>query len=175
MIYRRYCRMNKRFKLVVLVLVIVLLISSMSVLLTSCNTPKYYASLEQAYAEGKISRQDLMSIVYYKHNGNYDFGEDFVPTPINPKELDEETQEKIINMFLNEEGLIGDTGVNHWTWRDRVGKFAYLGTYNGIIVCMIPVTWFLDGGFFETIYIDEFEFTTRRTVYEYNYIAIELW
>ncbi len=159
--------MNRRFKLMVLVLVIVLLISSMSVLLTSCNTPKYYASLEQAYAEGKISRQDLMSSAYYWPFSN--IGEDFVPTPINPKELDEKTQEKIINMFLNEKGLVGNDPAGI-PYKNYIDDFLYLGTYDNIIICAIVIDTIAQD--WDSIEIDGVEFRGPGGL---RLIAIELW
>ncbi len=128
--------MKNRLKILILAFVIILLITSMSVLLTSCNTPKYYATLEQAYADGKISRQDLLSIVYYWTSGTRDFGEDFVPTPKNPEELDSKTKEKIADAFLKEKGLIGyaEIGVKY---KDLIHRIVYLGTYNELIVCVV--------------------------------------
>ncbi len=159
--------MNRRIKMLTLALVIVLLISSMSVLLTSCNTPKYYASLEQAYAEGKISRQDLMSSAYYWPFSN--IGEDFVPTPKNPKELDEKTQEKIIDMFSNEEGLVGNdpAGV---PYKNYIDKFFYLGTYDNIIICAIVIDTLAQD--YDRIEIDGIAFRGPGGL---RLIAIELW
>ncbi len=150
-------------KLGMLALVIILLITSMSVLLTSCNTPKYYATLEQAYAEGKISRQDLMSIAYYHSKNHNEFDENFVPTPMNPKEIDEKTRDKIIKIFEERENkTIASFSLK------RV--FEYLGTYNNLIVCAIRY-FYVAQEMWET----EIDGITLFSQGGTMFIAIELW
>ncbi len=126
--------MNKRFKLTVLVLVIVLLISSMSVLLTSCNEgeqePKCYY-LSEAYELGLISYDELKSILYHYGARDNDFGEGFEPIPLNPSELSEELEEQIIKDY---EAFIArpqdQEKMEGWILK-------YLGTYkNGIVLLM---------------------------------------
>ncbi len=126
--------MNKRFKLTVWVLVIVLLISSMSVLLTSCNEseqePKCYY-LSEAYELGLISYDELKSILYHYGARDNDFGEGFEPIPLNPSELSEELEEQIVKDY---EAFIArpqdQRKMEGWI-------LQYLGTYkNGIVLLM---------------------------------------
>ncbi len=159
--------MNRRIKMLTLALVIVLLISSMSVLLTSCNTPKYYASLEQAYADGKISRQDLMSIAYYFSRSHNEFEEDFVPTPKNPEDLDDKTKEKLVKIFVDKGGVHGEDLSN---WEGRLDFVHYLGTYNNIIVCVIEYPAAFDDT--RTIHIDDIILKSKC---DWEIMAIELW
>ncbi len=135
--------MSRRLKLVVLVLVIVLLISSMSILLTSCNEGEQeskdygtFYTLQEAYDLGYIDMQDLKSIAFYV-SGSYDgtsesLGEDFVPTPMNPEELSDkqwaELEEAYVEKLKTEFPDIPQSqlGLNN--------RFRYLGTYNNHIV-----------------------------------------
>ncbi len=137
--------MSRRLKVVVLVLVIVLLISSMSVLLTSCNEgeqepkdllplPGEFYALQEAYNNGIIDKNALLNIAYYNNlafvdKGNFNwedlgFPTDFEPTPLTP--LDEETIEYIVqtarHMQINAGNEPSDYEIE-----------SFYGAYNGAI------------------------------------------
>ena len=65
--------------------------------------------LNEVYENGGITRQDLLSILYYIYDLKIDenkdkYPEDFVPTPKNPSELDKKTQDAIARLYKQQNG-----------------------------------------------------------------------
>ena len=89
-------------------------------------------TLQEAYEKGYIDKQDLLSIAYYNQgtNGNEELmGEGFIPDPMDPETLDEETEEEISN------------AIKEKTKYESILSIRYLGTYNGYIA-----VFYIDGG-----------------------------
>ena len=105
-----------------------------------------FYTLSEIYESGEISRQELLSVIYY-HNGgipafNEDqYPEDFVPTPKDPEELDESIVQGIVNTYtdlLLKENAKFYAGVE--------AEIKYYGTYGDYIcVCIFIET--PEGGF----------------------------
>ncbi len=140
--------MSRRLKLVVLALVIVLLISSMSILLTSCNEgeqePKDYGTfytLQEAYDLGYIDMQDLKSIAYF-HNLEVAPSQD-------DNDYDLIENKNIISLDNNTIVKIKNTWDIQWKksvpkLNNHISKFEiehYYGVYNNVvaIVTSIPI------------------------------------
>ena len=89
-------------------------------------------TLQEAYEKGYIDKQDLLSIAYHDRgtNGNEELmGEGFIPDPMDPETLDEETEEEISN------------AIKEKTKYENILSIRYLGTYNGYIA-----VFYIDGG-----------------------------
>lgn len=89
--------------------------------------------LEEAYAEGLISKDDLRSIAYY-YNGE-DAESDFVPPPKTPETLNENTISKIKQAYYDK---VSD---GHSTATvDDVNIGGYYGAYNGCVIVIISAS-----------------------------------
>ncbi|MBP5308348.1 MAG: hypothetical protein J6Z34_04340 [Clostridia bacterium] len=120
------------------------------------NYEKKFYTLDEVYENGEITRQNLLSIIYYINGGIIEenkeqYPEDFVPTPKDPEELDENTERAIENAYNNQlkkenKKLYADVIIE---------EVRYYGTYNDYI-CVgirieIPGVSFGDVVFQETI------------------------
>ena len=57
-------------------------------------------SLSEAYENGYLTEEDLLSVAYYNQRTRYNeelMGEDYSPKPKNPETLNEKNEEKIVN------------------------------------------------------------------------------
>ncbi len=156
--------MSRRFKLMALVLVIVLLISSMSVLLTACNNKNEWMLLQDAYERGLIDMQELKSIICYYSPSTEGLGEGFEPLPLNPATLSEERIEEIrlkLESFLIEQNKENYAGC-------MVEK--YLGTYkNGMAFYTFIGGNYIPEG--KTIEIGGLEVYFRSTGFIYFWVS----
>ena len=123
-----------------------IMISSCVFTLTSCGEKNgdteikgEFYSLKDVYENGEITRQDLLSIVYYANGGIIEsnknqYPEDFVSTPKNPEELDANTERIIKNTYkylLKKE--------NEKYYSDVIIEARYYGTYNDYICVGIKI------------------------------------
>ena len=105
-----------------------------------------FYTLEWAYNNKLLTKKELRSIAYYHHDG-YKMGYSgcsgkeidtkdyfFKPIPKNPKTLDEETESKVKQAYL-------DYHLHHGNWHsdyaDTIHICEYLGTYNGYAAVMM--------------------------------------
>ena len=118
------------------------------------NKGDFYV-ISEVYESNEITRQDLLSIVYYIYGRVIDdnkdeYPEDFVPTPKDPKKLDDNIKHVIENTYkykLKKE--------NEKLYSDAKIEAKYYGTYNDYI-CVgikteIPGVDYGDEVFQETI------------------------
>ena len=114
-----------------------------------CNTPtgKFY-TLQEAYDNGFLTQEDLMSIAYY-HNGTIFNGstgrygneeimpEDYVPKSKMPEELSMETRNAICKTYFDK--YYGPNNLDNVRLNDiGIGK-DYYGTYNKCVVVKVWV------------------------------------
>ena len=113
-----------------------------AVLVAGCTPEQQYAasvgnfySLEEAYENGWLTQEDILSIAYYYNqgtDGNEELmGENYVPNPIVPETLDEERVYQIKRTYLNEVIAMPEGSFEHVFIR------AYYGTYHENIVIHI--------------------------------------
>ena len=98
------------------------------------NYEKKFYTLDEVYENGEITRQNLLSIIYYINGGIIEenkeqYPEDFVPTPKDPEKLDEQTQNMIAKVYKNEWGYKNE-------WQHNV---FYYGTYDDYIAVVVEV------------------------------------
>lgn len=98
--------------------------------LEETNVQSTFYSLEEAYENGLISKDDLRSIAY--HYNSADAETDFVPIPKSPESLSEETVNKIKRAYYDKVG-----GENLGATVDDVYIGGYYGTYAGCVVVML--------------------------------------
>ena len=81
-----------------------------TVLVAGCTPEQQYAvgsfySLEEAYENGWLTRDDILSIAYYYNQGTEGneelMGESYAPEPMVPETLDEERVNQIKRTYLN--------------------------------------------------------------------------
>ena len=88
-----------------------------------------FYSLKEVYESNEITRQDLLSIVYYIYGMISDeYPEDFVPTPKDPEELDDNIKRVIENAYKNELKKQDEK-----QYSDAIVEAKYYGTYNDYI------------------------------------------
>ncbi len=90
--------------------------------------------LQNAYDEGLLTQNDLLSIAYYR-NGGRTYNEnvmsvDFIPIPKNPEVLDEKIDRAICLTFLEKRGK-GEEDL------DKVLVLGYYGCYGEGIAVMV--------------------------------------
>ena len=96
---------------------------------------KFY-TVTEAYENGYLTREQVMSIAYYHNGGNYKneeiMGEDYKPLSITPKTLSVQAENSIKQTHLNEyyEG-------KDYAELSGIRIDSYYGTYNGCFVVMI--------------------------------------
>ena len=99
-----------------------------------------FYSLEEAYEEGFLKRDDLMSIAYY-HNGGREYNEnimveEYTPQPKEPQELTEEISLKIREtaayVYRNDKYINAPKAV-----ADDFKIIEYCGTYNDCVAIMM--------------------------------------
>ncbi len=93
-----------------------------------------FYTLEDGFEKAYLNEADVKSIVYYYKDGK-GYGEDFVPQPKVPQEIDKETDMKIKDSILayyyssgyplDPNGTLYKTLLN--------SRYSYLGTYNGYV------------------------------------------
>jgi len=119
------------------------------------ETENRFYTLSEIYESGEISRQELLSIIYYRNDGIPDFNEeqypeDFVPTPKDPEELDESIVQEIANAYT-EQLLKEDAEL----YAGVEVILRYYGTYRDYIcigmILLIPDVAFGDMSWKETI------------------------
>jgi len=115
-------------KLVTLGIAVLILFSVAG--LTACGdkedkTMGTFYSLQEAYDEGLLTEQDLMSIAYY-HGSLGGVAGTFAPTPKDPeiigKELEKAIKQSFLDDFIDEDG---------WTIDDF--SISYYGTYDNAV------------------------------------------
>ena len=88
-----------------------------------------FVSLLDAYAEGGVTREDLLSMTYYsagkRHNKDEVFGEDYQPIPRVPATLDEPTRRAIIMDYY----LSVSSNPRDWNTTPDDIVLLYFGTY----------------------------------------------
>ena len=111
-----------------------------AVLVAGCTPEQQYAvgnfySLEEAYENGWLTRDDILSIAYYYNQGAEGnetlMGESYAPEPMVPEMLDEERVNQIKRTYLNEVIAMPEGTFEHVIIR------AYYGTYHENIVIHI--------------------------------------
>ena len=110
-----------------------------AVLVAGCTPEQQYAasvgnfySLEEAYENGWLTQEDILSIAYYYNqgtDGNEELmGENYAPNPMVPETLDEERVNQIKRTYLNEVIAMPEGTLEHVIIR------AYYGTYDESVV-----------------------------------------
>ena len=108
--------------------------------LAGCGPKTYgtFYTLQEAYDNGYLTREDLMSIAYYKNGGRrYNesiMPEDYAPIPKNPEELSESTSLRICSTAAadwNAEYPDDDATAEDF-WIDH-----YYGTYGNCVAVMM--------------------------------------
>ena len=108
--------------------------------LAGCGPKTYgtFYTLQEAYDNGYLTREDLMSIAYYHHNGReYNeetMPEDYAPIPKDPEELSESTSLRIRSTAAadwNAEYPDDDATAEDF-WIDY-----YYGTYGNCVAVMM--------------------------------------
>ena len=111
-----------------------------AVLVAGCTPEQQYAvgnfySLEEAYENGWLTQEDILSIAYYYNQGAEGnealMGESYAPEPTAPEMLDEERANQIKRTYLNDVIAMPDGTFEHVIIR------AYYGTYHENIVIHI--------------------------------------
>lgn len=132
--------MRKCKKLLACVTAVLSLVAT--ALVAGCASGQQYAesvgsfySLEDAYKNGRLTQDDLLSIAYYYNQGTKGnealMGENYAPNPMVPATLDEERANQIKRTYLNEV-----IGMPEGTFEHIVIR-AYYGTYGGSVVMNI--------------------------------------
>ena len=136
-------------KKVISILFLFVLVISIAFAFTGCGkeeTGTFY-TVTEAYEQGYLTREDVMSIAYY-NNGGIEHNEEamdgyFKPLPISPEELSVKTEKAIKQTHFN----------LHWKDRDLDelekligGKLEitiekYYGTYKGCVAVMVTDTY----------------------------------
>ena len=111
---------------------------------------KKFYTVTEAYEEGLLTREQIMSIAYYHHEGTFSneeiMGEDYTPLPLTPEELPAETVKALLQDHIDE-----DYPGTQYTVSDFKID-SYYGTYNGCVAVMIG---FVEGGFYASFTIEE--------------------
>ena len=93
-----------------------------------CNGTGKIISLREAYDNGDLTEEDLLSIAYYNQRTRYNeelMGEDYSPKPKDSETLDEKTEKKIVKAlkkYVKKE------------YSEHITIVNYLGTYNNCII-----------------------------------------
>ena len=93
-----------------------------------CNKKGELLNLREAYDNGDLTEEDLLSIAYYNQRTRYNeelMGEDYSPQPKDPETLDEKTEKKIVKAlkkYVKKE------------CSEHITILNYLGTYNNCII-----------------------------------------
>ena len=94
-----------------------------------------FYTMEEAYENGWLTQEDILSIAYYYNqgtDGNEELmGENYAPKPMVPETLDEERVNQIKRTYLNEVIAMPEGTFEHVIIR------AYYGTYHENIVIHI--------------------------------------
>lgn len=109
-----------------------------------------FYTVTEAYEQGYLTREQVMSIAYY-HNGGTKWneeimGEDYTPLAITPEKLPAEAESALKQDYLD------------FVWSDTTNTISdvridkYYGTYNGYVAVMMAVNF---GGFFDEIWREE--------------------
>ena len=97
---------------------------------------KKFYTVTEAYEEGLLTREQIMSIAYYHHEGirrNEEvMGEDYIPLPLTPEKLSDKTENCLKQAYLNE--YYQD---KNYAELSGVKIDRYYGTYNGQVVVMM--------------------------------------
>ena len=98
-----------------------------------------FYDLNEVYENGEITRQNLLSIIYYINGGIIEenkeqYPEDFVPISKEPEELDESTVQEIGNAYKNQ--LKKE---NKKLYADVRTEVKYYGTYKDYICVGIRI------------------------------------
>ncbi len=164
---------NKLTKIFMLICTFILLLC-FSLGVVACNEPekegKFY-SLEKAYEDGLITREDLLNIAYYhgdaEHNPD-ELNDSFIPKELG--ELDEQTSLKIrtdLAELFNEM----DSSTEK-VYADNFEITNYLGTYNGCVVFYYEAD-FLD---FDTVIAQREEKNIDGVIISYtSYVSLNIW
>lgn len=132
--------MKKGKKMMAFAAVFVLLVAA--VIVAGCGPEQQYAepigtmcSLEEAYENGWLTQEDILSIAYYYNQGTEGneelMGENYAPKPMVPETLGEERVNQIKRTYLNEVIAMPEGSFEH------VFIPAYYGTYHENIVIHI--------------------------------------
>jgi len=93
-----------------------------------CNGTGKIISLREAYDNGDLTEEDLLSVAYYYQRTRFNeelMGEDYSPKPKDPETLDEKTEKKIVRAlkkYVKKE------------YSEHITILNYLGTYNNCII-----------------------------------------
>lgn len=121
--------MTNTRKIATLFLIVMILCSSL-VLVAGCSSEKQFYTLQQAYDNGLLTQEDLLSIAYYHHGGtegNEDlFHADYVPQPKDTKYLNVIEQNILKQTYLSEFLSSAKNAT-----KDGVFIQQYYGVYNG--------------------------------------------
>ena len=131
-------------------------------------------SLREAYENGLLTKEELMSIAYY-HNGGRRYneaimGEDYTPIPKDPAELSEATSLQIRNTAAweyQQEGTHAELDVT----ADGFQVQSYYGTYRGAVAAIIQCLYY------EHPAVDrDFSYELDGVIVHYHtYWEIEVW
>ena len=120
--------------------------------------------IEEAYANGLITNDDLRSIAYYYNGENATT--DFVPLPKNPETLSEQTIKKIQQTYYDK---VFDG--NSDATVDDVNIAGYYGTYNGYVIIEINASC-VSGIGGDPLYYPEY---VIGDVIFYSYTPLQVW
>ncbi len=128
------------------------------------STQSTLCGIEEAYANGLISKDDLRSIAYY-YNGE-DVAIDFILIPKTPESLSKDTIKKIKQTYYDKvsDGKSGATV-------DDVNIAGYYGTYNGCVIVEINASC-VSGIGGDPIYYPEYMI---GDVIFHSYTPLEVW
>lgn len=152
----------------------VALLMSLCLLCACGGEPKAlgtFYTLQEAYENGWLTQDDLMSIAYYYHGGrdyNEDImDEDYEPAAKMPETLGKTTDKAIRQTYWND--CFGESNPNNITLDSIVIGKPYYGSYNG---CIAVKVWCNAFGINTVIY----EETVAGVYFFYpNEIHITIW
>lgn len=158
---------RRRFRLIFIVMVCVFIVCSMGTL-AACMPKKYgeFYSLQEAYDNGLLTKDDLKSIAYY-HSGYLEEG--FIPTPLYPEKLSESTENKIKQTWAYEKNCeASNSEIVKYTSLNSL-SVRYNGTYNGAIAVVIVDN---DNKHSLDVLYDEVIDGVKFVIHDYNDIKI---
>ena len=96
-----------------------------------------FYTLQEAYDNGWLTQEDLLSIAYHYNHGREDneelMGEDYVPQPKTPETLSKQTEKSIKQTELDKYNNGREPGSEYYGTLDQVYILGYYGTYNGCV------------------------------------------
>ena len=144
--------------------------------LAGCGPKTYgtFYTLQEAYDNGYLTREDLMSIAYYHHNGReYNektMPEDYAPIPKEPPELGEEISWKIREAAAKELQQ-AETGAVPEAEAEGMSVEKYYGTYNGSVAVIIGQSYYS----YPAVEINSWDTIGGVVIHYWSYDRIQIW